>query len=148
MLKKLSFLLLAFIFLTCSKEKDSFLEETFLDKIEDIVWTRGTNYKTFKSKPFKLYIVENGICLEFKEGDNQVRENTFNYSVEKITPDTLQLGYKVQGEKINHCGTFTYHLDTVGNLIRTYKECTGLFDVTQTLEFYTAEKTLDEVCFD
>ncbi|MDA9892506.1 hypothetical protein N9V60_05300 [Flavobacteriaceae bacterium] len=68
MKKILPFILIAFI--SCSQEDD--LNEMFLDKIENVIWTRGTNFKTFRSNPFKLFIVENGICLEFSEGDTMV----------------------------------------------------------------------------
>ena len=53
------YLLIAFI--SCSQEDD--LNEMFLDKIENVIWTRGTNFKTFRSNPFKLFIIEKGIEL-------------------------------------------------------------------------------------
>ena len=142
MKKILPFILIAFI--SCSQEDD--LNEMFLDKIENVIWTRGTNFKTFRSNPFKLFIVENGICLEFSEGDTMVGENKFSYSVEKNTTDTLKLDYRVVGQRINHCGTFTYYLDSDENLIRTYRDCTSLFDNSQILDYYKSELTFQEVC--
>ncbi|NDG45869.1 MAG: hypothetical protein EBY37_01725 [Flavobacteriia bacterium] len=143
----LSSLFLITAFLACSKENSK--EELFLDKVDEIVWTRGSNYKSFKGNPFKLIIVEDGICLEYREGDTIVRENKFSYNVQKNTPDTLELGYRVQGEKINHCGTFTYYLDEDQNLIRIYKECNAsIFGEAQRLSYYKSEKAYDEICLD
>ena len=56
-------LLFLFLVSTCSKEKESSNDVLFLEKIENIVWTRGTNFKIFKSNPFKLFLVEEGICI-------------------------------------------------------------------------------------
>ena len=131
---------------TCSKEKESSNDVLFLEKIENIVWTRGTNFKIFKSNPFKLFLVEEGICIEFSEGETLVRENRFSYFVETNTADTLQLNYKVVGDKINHCGTFTYYLDSDENLIRTNKECQSIFNTPQILDFYKSELSFEEVC--
>ena len=143
MKKIFPFLLIAFI--GCSTEEDD-LNEMFLDKIENVIWTRGTNFKTFRSNPFKLFIVENGICLEFSEGDTTVGENKFSYEVEENTSDTLKLGYKVVGQRTNHCGTFTYYLDNDENLLRTYKECSSLLEYSQILDYYKSELTFEEVC--
>jgi hypothetical protein len=75
-----------------------------------------------------------------------VGENKFSYSVEKNTTDTLKLDYRVVGQKINHCGTFTYYLDNDENLIRIYRDCTSLFDNSQILDYYKSELTFQEVC--
>lgn len=139
------FPILLIAFIGCSTEEDD-LNEMFLDKIENVIWTRGTNFKTFRSNPFKLFIVENGICLEFSEGDTRVGENKFSYKVEKNTADTLKLGYKVVGQRTNHCGTFTYYLDNDENLLRTYKECSSSLEYSQILDFYKSELTFEEVC--
>jgi len=141
--------LFPFILLTiisCSENENNESEAVFLDKIDNVVWTRGKNFKTFKSNPFKLFIVEDGICYEFSEGDTMVDSNKFSYSVKKNNKDTLQLGYKVVGERINHCGTFTYYMDSNENLIRTYKECATIYSNTQVLDYYISELTIEEVC--
>lgn len=143
----LSLFFLTTVFISCSKDNSK--EELFLDKIDEIVWTRGSNYKSFKGNPFKLIIVEDGICLEYREGDTIVRDNKFSYTVQKNTSDTLELGYRVQGENINHCGTFTYYLDEDQNLTRTYKECNASFyGEVQKINYYQAERTYDELCTD
>jgi hypothetical protein len=132
---------------SCSTETSS--DETFLDKVNKIVWTGGSNFKSFQSEPFKLFMVEDGICIEFSEGDNLVRGNNISYIVEQNTIDTLKLGYRVVGDQINHCGTFTYYLDSEENLIRTYKECNASFYLEdRKWSFYQAGKTLDQVCID
>jgi hypothetical protein len=63
--KKQIFLILLFLAVV-SCVKDNSKETLFLDKMEGIVWTRGRNFKSFESNPFKLFIVEDGICIEFK----------------------------------------------------------------------------------
>lgn len=135
-------------FISCTAETSK--DELLIEKVDDIVWTRGTNFKSFQSEPFRLFIVEDGICVEFSEGDNLVRGNKISYTIEQSTTDTLKLGYRVEGNQINHCGTFTYYMDTEGeNLIRTYKECNAsIYGEVQRLSFYQANNTLDEVCVD
>ena len=133
--------------ISCTAENTK--NETFLDKVEDIVWTGGTNFKSFQSKPFRLFVVEDGICLEFNEGDNIVRGNKISYTVEQNATDTLKLGYRVSGDQVNHCGTFTYYIDSSENLIRTYRDCNASYYMEdRQWSFYKANKTLDQVCIE
>ena len=120
--KKTLLLYILIISLSCSKETK---QELFLEKVSDIVWTRGSNYKIFKNDPFRLILVEDGICLEFTENPKDIRGNEFQYTILKSGTDTLKLGYRVTGERLNHCGTFTYYLDNQGGLFRTYDECSS-----------------------
>lgn len=134
-------------YVSCTAENTK--NETFLDKVEDIVWTGGTNFKSFQSKPFRLFVVEDGICLEFNEGDNIVRGNKISYTVEQNATDTLKLGYRVSGDQVNHCGTFTYYFDSSENLIRTYRDCNASYYMEdRQWSFYKANKTLDQVCIE
>ena len=140
------FQILIFIF-SCSAESSK--DGSFLDKVNDIVWTGGTNFKSFQSEPFKLFVVEDGICIEFNEGDNIVRGNKISYTVVQNNTDTLKLGYRVSGDQVNHCGTFTYYLDSAENLIRTYRDCNASYYMEdKQWSFYKAEKKLDQVCID
>ena len=63
-MKKILLLFILIVTFSCSKETK---QELFLEKVSDIVWTRGSNYKIFKNDPFRLILVEDGICLEFTE---------------------------------------------------------------------------------
>ena len=140
------FPILIFIF-SCSAESSK--DGSFLDKVNDIVWTGGTNFKSFQSEPFKLFVVEDGICIEFNEGDNIVRGNKISYTVVQNNTDTLKLGYRVSGDQVNHCCTFTYYLDSAENLIRTYRDCNASYYMEdKQWSFYKAEKKLDQVCID
>jgi len=140
------FPILIFIF-SCSAESSK--DGSFLDKVNDIVWTGGTNFKSFQSEPFKLFVVEDGICIEFNEGDNIVRGNKISYTVVQNNTDTLKLGYRVSGDQVNHFGTFTYYLDSAENLIRTYRDCNASYYMEdKQWSFYKAEKKLDQVCID
>lgn len=140
------FPILIFIF-SCSAESSK--DESFLDKVNGIVWTGGTNFKSFQSEPFRLFVVEDGICLEFNEGDNIVRGNKISYTVEQNATDTLKLGYRVSGDQVNHCGTYTYYIDSSENLIRTYRDCNASYYMEdRQWSFYKANKTLDQVCIE
>jgi hypothetical protein len=75
-------------FISCTAETSK--DELLIEKVDDIVWTRGTNFKSFQSEPFRLFIVEDGICVEFSEGDNLVRGNKISYTIEQSTTDTLK----------------------------------------------------------
>ena len=57
------------------------------------------------------------ICLEFTENPKDIRGNEFQYTILKSGTDTLKLGYRVTGERLNHCGTFTYYLNNQGELL-------------------------------
>ena len=112
-MKKILLLFILIVTFSCSKETK---QELFLEKVSDIVWTRGSNYKIFKNDPFRLILVEDGICLEFTENPKDIRGNEFQYTILKSGTDTLKLGYRVTGERLNHCGTFTYYLNNQGEL--------------------------------
>ena len=87
-----------FLFLIClSCSKESLSDESFLEKIQNKVWTRGSNYKVFKNNPFRLILVEEGICLEFDEAPKIVEDNQFEYTILENKKDTMRLGYKVTG---------------------------------------------------
>ena len=65
-------------FFSCSEENGD--QSPLLDRLNDIVWTRGTNFKIFKSNPFRLILVEDGVCLEFTENPKDIRGNEFQYT--------------------------------------------------------------------
>ena len=119
MINKNILFLILFICISCSEENID--QSLLLDRLNDIVWTRGTNYKIFKSNPFKLILVEDGVCMEFTENPKDIRGNKFQYTLLENGINTLKLGYNVTGKTINHCGTFTYFLDNQGELIINYK---------------------------
>tara|TARA_B100000945_G_C20291746_1_gene553634 strand:+ start:378 stop:821 length:444 start_codon:yes stop_codon:yes gene_type:complete len=133
------------IFLSCSTELKG---ELLLDQIDGIVWTRGSNFKVFKNNPFRLILVEDGICLNFSESATIIRDNEFKYTLLESGRDTIRLGYKVTGEKLNHCGTFTYFLDLEGSLIRTYEECGSFYEAIYKTSFFEAEQNLYNLCPD
>ena len=137
-----------FLFLIClSCSKETLIDESFLEKIQNKVWTRGSNYKVFKNNPFRLILVEEGTCLEFNEAPKIVEDNQFEYTILENQNDTLRLGYNVSGANVNHCGTFTYYLKSDGNLVRSYEECGETFYKDSFItEFYSAQETLTELC--
>ena len=55
MINKNILFLMLFICISCSEENID--QSHLLDRLNDIVWTRGTNYKIFKSNPFRLILV-------------------------------------------------------------------------------------------
>ncbi len=131
-------------FISCSK--DSLGEKNFLGKIENEVWTRGKNYKVFKNNPFRLILIEEGICLQFNEEPKIIDGNEFQYTLLKNGKDTLRLKYKVKGSDVNHNGTFTYYIDASGELIRNYEEFNAFYTESYTTNFYRAEKSLSIIC--
>ena len=133
-----------FICISCSEENID--QSLLLDRLNDIVWTRGTNYKIFKSNPFKLILVEDGVCMEFTENPKDIRGNKFQYTLLENGINTLKLGYNVTGKTINHCGTFTYYLDNQGELTRNYKECNSIFDSANLSTFFITNKELKSLC--
>ena len=133
-----------FICISCSEENID--QSHLLDRLNDIVWTRGTNYKIFKSNPFKLILVEDGVCMEFTENPKDIRGNEFQYTLLENGINTLKLGYNVTGKTINHCGTFTYYLDNQGELTRNYKECNSIFDSANLSTFFITNKELKSLC--
>ena len=137
-----------FIFIVCvSCSKESTSENSFLDEIQNKVWTRGNNYKVFKSNPFRLILVEEGTCLEFNEAPKIIEDNQFQYTILENKKDTLRLSYRVTGSNVNHCGTFTYFLKSDGDLVRNYVECGETFyKESFTTEFYSADETLLNLC--
>ena len=142
-MKKILLLFTLIVTFSCSKETK---QELFLEKVSDIVWTRGSNYKIFKNDPFRLILVEDGICLEFTENPKDIRGNEFQYTILKSGTDTLKLGYRVTGERLNHCGTFTYYLNNQGELFRTYDECSSIYPTSNITSFYEAEQGFDTLC--
>ena len=142
-MKKILLLFILIVTFSCSKETK---QELFLEKVSDIVWTRGSNYKIFKNDPFRLILVEDGICLEFTENPKDIRGNEFQYTILKSGTDTLKLGYRVTGERLNHCGTFTYYLNNQGELFRTYDECSSIYPTSNITSFYEAEQGFDTLC--
>ena len=100
----------------------------------------------FKTDPFRLILVEDGICLEFTENPKDIRGNEFQYTILKSGTDTLKLGYRVTGERLNHCGTFTYYLNNQGELFRTYDECSSIYPTSNITSFYEAEQGFDILC--
>ncbi len=137
--------LLFIVCLSCSKESTS--DDSFLDKIQNKVWTRGSNYKIFENNPFRLILVEEGICLEFNEAPKIIEDNQFQYTILENKKDTLRLSYRVTGSNVNHCGTFTYYLKSDGDLVRNYVECGETFyKESFTTEFYSADETLSNLC--
>ena len=142
-MKKILLLCILVVPFSCSKETK---QELFLEKVSDIVWTRGSNYKIFKNDPFRLILVEDGICLEFTENPKDIRGNEFQYTILKSGTDTLKLGYRVTGERLNHCGTFTYYLNNQGELFRTYDECSSIYPTNSITSFYEAEQGFDILC--
>ena len=144
MINKNILFLILFICISCSEENID--QSLLLDRLNDIVWTRGTNYKIFKSNPFRLIIVEDGVCMEFTENPKDIRGNKFQYTLLENGINTLKLGYNVTGKTINHCGTFTYYLDNQGELIRNYKECNSIFDSANLSTFFITNKELKSLC--
>ena len=144
MINKNILFLILFICISCSEENID--QSHLLDRLNDIVWTRGTNYKIFKSNPFRLILVEDGVCMEFTENPKDIRGNEFKYTLLENGINTLKLGYNVTGKTINHCGTFTYFLDNQGELIRNYKECNSIFDSANLSTFFIANKELKSLC--
>ena len=137
--------LLFIVCLSCAKESTS--DDSFLDKIQNKVWTRGSNYKIFENNPFRLILVEEGICLEFNEAPKIIEDNQFQYTILENKKDTLRLSYRVTGSNVNHCGTFTYYLKSDGDLVRNYVECGETFyKESFTTEFYSADETLSNLC--
>ena len=143
-MKKNILFLLLFLFISCSEE--NVVQSLLLERLNDIVWTRGTNFKIFKSNPFRLILVEDGVCLEFTENPKDIRGNEFQYTLLENGINTLKLGYNVTGKTINHCGTFTYYLDNQGELIRNYKECNSIFDSANLSTFFITNKELKSLC--
>ena len=135
-----------FVFLSCSK--DGLNGKNILDKIENEVWTRGNNYKVFKNNPFRLILVEDGICNQFSEEPKIINGNEFHYSLLENGKDTLRLKYRVTGEKVNHSGTFTYYIDTSGELIRDYVESNTFYTESYSSNFYRTDKSLSILCPD
>ena len=144
MINKNILFLILFICISCSEENID--QSLLLDRLNDIVWTRGTNYKIFKSSPFRLILVEDGVCMEFTENPKDIRGNEFQYTLLENGINTLKLGYNVTGKTINHCGTFTYYLDNQGELIRNYKECNSIFDSANLSTFFITNKELKSLC--
>ena len=142
-MKKILLLFILIVPFSCSKE---IKQELFLEKVSDIVWTRGSNYKIFKNDPFRLILVEDGICLEFTENPKDIRGNEFQYTILKSGTDTLKLGYRVTGERLNHCGTFTYYLNNQGELFRPYDESSSNYPTSNITSFYEAEQGFDLLC--
>ena len=142
-MKRIVLILVVVLFITCSKESK---QESLLDQLDSIVWTRGTNYKIFKSNPFRLILIEDGTCLEFTENPKMIMENEFQYTLLENSTDTLKLGYKVTGERLNHCGTFTYFIDEKGELVRSYEECNTFYQTNNVTNFYSVEKDLGTLC--
>ena len=142
-MRKIIICITLFLSFSCSKE---IKQDILLDKLDNIVWTRGSNFKVFKSNPFRLILVEDGICLEFSESPVDIRGNEFQYTILENGIDTLKLGYRVKGERLNHCGTFTYYLDNEGELVRTYDECNSLYPTSNITSFYQADEGLDVLC--
>ena len=105
-MRKFLFFFVASLFLSCSEESGD--QSTLLDRLNDVVWTRGSNFKIFKSNPFRIILVEDGVCLEFTENPKNIRDNVFQYTLLENGTDSLKLGYRVEGKSINHCGTFIY----------------------------------------
>ncbi|MFL2603453.1 MAG: hypothetical protein ACJ0PP_00790 [Flavobacteriaceae bacterium] len=143
-MRKFLFFLVVSLFFSCSEENGD--QSPLLDRLNDIVWTRGTNFKIFKSNPFRLILVEDGVCLEFTENPKDIRGNEFQYTLLESGVDTLKLGYRVTGERLNHCGTFIYFLDNQGELIRNYEECNSIFDSANLTSFFKADRRLETLC--
>ena len=78
-MKKKLFFLIVSLFFSCSEENSD--QSPLLERLNDIVWTRGTNFKIFKSNPFRLILVEDGVCLEFTENPKDIRGNEFQYTL-------------------------------------------------------------------
>ena len=139
--------ILVFIFCVCiSCSKDGLNGKNILDKIDNEVWTRGNNYKVFKKNPFRLILVEDGVCLEFSESPKTIDGNEFKYTLLENGQDTLRLGYSVTGSKVNHKGTFTYYIDLTGELIRNYEETNAFYPESYTTNFYRADESLSILC--
>ena len=143
-MRKFLFFLVVSLFLSCSEENGD--QSTLLDRLNDVVWTRGSNFKIFKSNPFRIILVEDGVCLEFTENPKNIRENVYQYTLLENGTDSLKLGYRVECKSINHCGTFIYFLDNQGELIRNYKECNSIFDSANLTSFFKADRGLESLC--
>jgi len=143
---KKALILLFFTTLSCSNE--DLQEEYLLDRIENVVWTRGSNFKVFKNNPFRLILVEEGFCIEFSEAPKLIEGNEFQYTLLENGKDTLRLEYRVTGQQVNHCGTFNYFIDAQGELIRNYVECGAFYKESLRTNFYKAEQSLSTLCPD
>ena len=140
---KSSFLLF-FLLISCGKEE--VIEVTFLDQLDGIVWTRGQNFKVFRSNPFQLFLEEDGQCILFGEGATMVNGNKFIYTQMESGADTLKLNYKVQGALVNHCGVFTYYFDYKQDLVREYEECNNFLVDPQKVIFSRSDQVFEAFC--
>ena len=144
-MNKVFIISLTVLFIFCTKESK---EQLLLERIDGIVWTRGTNFMTLQSNPFKLVLVEDGVCIDYTEELKLVRGNEIKYTILKNGADTLKLGLRATGENINHCGTFSYYFDDDNKLFRSYKECDSFYPESYTLSFYEADQSIDVLCPD
>ena len=69
-MNKVFIISLTMLFIFCTKESK---EQLLLERIDGIVWTRGTNFMTLQSNPFKLVLVEDGVCIDYTEELKLVR---------------------------------------------------------------------------